>query len=127
MKTDLTRAQVRALLQMASSKEAPASPYADLLDRVVDSATTTDELTRIKEVAKGHLERAEDRSQREDAAVVYHAAVAAAFVRHGTLISGRPMRKQREVYQELAERHAGEPLGQLFRDALARLADHERT
>ena len=53
MKTDFTRAQVKALLLVAStSKRRTASPYADLLATAIDSTTPVAELARIKEQAK---------------------------------------------------------------------------
>jgi hypothetical protein len=122
MNTDLTRAQLRALLLVAaSSPAAPPQPYGELLDAAARTTTPVDELVRIKDLAKGHLERAADRPAREQAAVVYHAAVAAAYVHHGALISGRPMRKQRDIYQQYADAYVSQPLGAIFREAVARL------
>jgi hypothetical protein len=122
MSTDLTRAQVRALLLVAA-KTRPKAPsrYAQLLDAAADRATPVAELTAIKDTAKADLERADDRRQREDATLVYHAAVAAAFVHHGALISGRPMRKQLDIYRRYGDAHADSPLGAVFRAAVARL------
>jgi hypothetical protein len=124
MNTDLTRAQVRALLLVAAkSPQKSGHPYADLLDAAADPSTPLAELASIKDTAKGHLERAADARQREQAALVYHTAVAAAFVHHRARISGRPMRKQREIYQQFADAHGPGPLGRVFREALVRMAE----
>jgi len=123
MKTDFTRAQVKALLLVAStSKRRTASPYADLLATAIDSTTPVAELARIKEQAKTILERAADRRHREAATLLYHAAVASAFVHHSALISGRPMRKQEALYRQFADAWDGRPLGRIFREAAARAA-----
>jgi hypothetical protein len=122
MNTDLTRAQVRALLLVAAKSQAgAASRYAHLLAAAADPATPVAELTAIKDTAKADLERDGDRSQRDEATLVYHAAVAAAFVHHSALISGRPMRKQRDIYRQYADAYADRPLGVVFREAVARI------
>lgn len=121
MKTDFTRAQVKALLLVASTPgRTPANPYADLLATAIDPATPVPELSRIKEQAKTHLRDARDRRQREAATLLYHAAVASAFVHHAALISGRPMRKQAALYTQFADAWDGQPLGQIFREAAVR-------
>jgi hypothetical protein len=121
MKTDFTRAQIKALLLVAStSKRQAANPYADLLATAIDAATPVTELTRIKDQAKAFLEHAEDRRHREAATLLYHAAVAAAFVHHAARISGRPMRKQEALYRQFADAWDGRPLGRIFREAAAR-------
>jgi len=124
MKTDFTRAQVRALLLVASKPRGRSvQPYADLLETATKETTAVAELVRIKELAKGYLEdAAADRRHRESATLLYHVAVAAAFVHHAAVISGRPMRKQRQVYEQFAAAWEGRPLGQIFREAAARLA-----
>jgi len=123
MKTDFTRAQVKALLLVAAaSKRRLVNPYADLLETAIDSATPVPELTRIKEQAKTYLSQAQDRRHREAATLLYHVAVAAAFVHHSALISGRPMRKQEALYRTFADAWDGRPLGRIFREAVARVA-----
>ena len=63
-----------------------------------------------------------DSRHRDAATLLYYVAVAAVFVRHGSEISGRPMRKQRRLYEKFAETWAGHPIGQLFREAARRVA-----
>jgi hypothetical protein len=123
MKTDLTRAQVRALFLVASkSRGGSVQPYADLLEAAATETTPVAELVRIKDLAKGYLEDAADRRHRDAATLLYHVAVAAAFIHHDALISGRPMRKQRAVYEQLAAAWEGRPIGRIFREAAARVA-----
>jgi hypothetical protein len=123
MKTDLSHSQVKALLVVAAkSRRASADPYADLLEVVAQPTTPVPELTSIKERAKVLIGEAADTRHRDAATLLYHAAVAAAFVHHGAEISGRPMHKQQTVYERFAEKFAGQPLGRLFREAASRVA-----
>jgi hypothetical protein len=119
MKTDFTRAQVKALLLVAA-KRPTASPYADLLATAIDETTPVAELARIKEQAKTLLKNVKDRRHRDAATLLYHAAVASAFVHHSALISGRPMRKQEALYRQYADAWDGRPLGRIFREAADR-------
>jgi hypothetical protein len=120
----LTGSQVKALLQVASDLPADpaAMPYHDLIAAAADERTSVPELTRLKDTAKGLTRTAEDAPHREAAQLLYHLAVVAAFVRHGAEISGRPMRKQQIAYDRYAASFAGQPIGELFRDALSRIA-----
>ena len=123
MKTDLTRAQVRALLVVAAKSSAPSvQPYADLVASTEQASTPLAELVRIKELAKGYLTTVSDRRHRDAATLLYHAAVASAFVHHATVISGRPMRKQRLVYEQLATAWEGRLIGRIFQEAASRVA-----
>lgn len=123
MKTDLSHSQVKALLVVAAkSRRASADPYADLLEVVARPTTPVQELTSIKERAKVLIGEAADTRHRDAATLLYHAAVAAAFVHHGAEISGRPMHKQQTVYERFAEKFAGQGLGRLFREAASRVA-----
>jgi hypothetical protein len=122
MKREFTESQVKALLIAASAREPqPARPYFELVDRAVNESTAVDELRRLKEQAKELLENAPDARHREGAQLLYHVAVASAFVHHGTEISGRPMPKQQQVYERLAEAWSGHAIGALFREALTRI------
>ena len=76
----------------------------------------------LKDLAKVFMTQADDRPHREAARLLYHAAVAAAFVRHAAAISGRPMHKQLDLYERLAQTWAGQPIGELFGEAVARVA-----
>jgi len=120
----LTGPQVKALLLVASDVPDPSSPppHMDLIEQAASETTTVDELRELKERAKGLAKEAADGRHREGAQLLYHVAVAAAFVRHGAAISGRPMRKQHALYEEVAAKWAGHPIGALFRDAADRLA-----
>ena len=123
MKTDLSHSQVKALLVVAAKSRRPsADPYADLLEVTAQPTTAVAELTSIKERAKVLIGEAADSRHRDAATLLYHAAVAAAFVHHGAEISGRPMHKQQVVYERFAEQLAGQPLGLIFREAAARVA-----
>jgi len=123
MLDSLTGSQVKTLLLVAS--DAPPDletiPHKDLLKTAADVATPVEELARIKEAAKVLAKQAEDGPRREAAQLVYHVAVAAAFVRHGVLISGRPMGRQRGIYERFAAAWAGHPIGDLFREAVMRI------
>jgi hypothetical protein len=123
MKSGLTESQVKALLMVASkSRRQSPAPYAGLLDRAANETTTVEELAGFKEQAKGFLATASDGRHREAATLLYHLAVAAAFVRHGASISGRTMHKQQKLYEKFAATWGGDPIGQLFREAARRVA-----
>ena len=137
----LTGSQVKALLLVATESRLQAEPLSqraaeldgmleemsraygptssDLLSRAADPATTVDERTRIKDLAKQLIESDADDSHRDAARLLYHVAVAAALVHHGAAISGRPIQKQQPLYEELAETWAGHAIGDVFRDAAA--------
>jgi hypothetical protein len=123
MKSGLSESQVKALLIVASKSRPPSrAPYADLLDQAAKATTTVQELAGIKEQAKGFLKDPPDNRHREAARLLYHVSVAAALVRHGAAISGRPIRKQLDLYAKFATTWAGHPIGELFREAACRLA-----
>src|SRR5882762_8590258 len=112
MKSDLSESQVKALLIVASKSRRPSTaPYADLLDTAAKETTTVQELAVIKEQAKGFLKEPADTRHRDAATLLYHVAVASAFVRHGAEISGRPMRKQQQLYEKFADTWADHPIG----------------
>jgi hypothetical protein len=123
----LSGSQVKALLRVASESplgdvEHLLGEHADLLSTAMEQTTPVQELTRIKNVAKVLIENAEDGARREAARLLYHASVAAAFVRHGATISGRPMQKQQPVYEGLAAAWGGSAIGRLFAEAAARVS-----
>lgn len=94
---------------------------ADLLETAAAEATPVQELIRIKDQAKVLMRDAPDDPRRDAARLLYHVTVAAAFVRHGAAISGRPMRKQLRLYEQFAEVWAGHTFGRLFGEAAARV------
>ena len=102
---------------LAEMTGAAADSRSDLLDTAIDETTTVAELTRIKDLAKTLIKDAPDNARRETAQLLYHVSVAAAFVRLGASISGRPMRKQQILYEQYATRWAGHPIGRLFRSS----------
>lgn len=124
MKTELTDSRVKALFRVASMPEQPGGPYAALLARAIDPTTAVDELSQIKEQAKLFLSEAIDR-ERDDATLLYHATVAAAFVHHGAKISGRALHKQLPSYEQFAAAWEGQPIGQLFQDAVRLITAQE--
>ena len=121
MRSDLSDALVKSLFIVASKSRRPAGPYADLIDRTVAPATSVEELTSLKDRAKVLLKEPGDRRHRDSATLLYHAAVAAAFVRHGATISGRPMRKQLGLYETFAAAWEDRPIGRLFGEAARRV------
>jgi hypothetical protein len=123
MKPDFTESQIKALLIAASAAdERPMRPYFDQVERAVDERTSLDDLRRLKEQAKALAADAPDVQHRESAQLLYHVAVASAFVRHATEISGRPMHKQAHIYERFADAWSGHAVGKLFREAAARIA-----
>jgi len=123
MKSDFSESQVKALLIVATKSRRPSTaPYSGLLDQAAKETTTVQELASIKEQAKAFLKEAADSRHRDAATLLYHVAVASAFVRHGAEISGRPIRKQQQLYEKFAETWAGHPIGELFREAARRVA-----
>jgi hypothetical protein len=123
---NLSESQVKALFVVAAKPQRRSpGPYLDLLDRAAKETTSVQELTDLKEQAKRFIKDANDLRHREAATLLYHVAVASAFVHHGAAISGRPMGKQQSLYEQFASTWAGHPIGQLFRDAADRVARNE--
>ena len=123
MNRDFTVSQLRELLTIALDRADANGPHADALARAVAPDATIAELTEVKDTAKRLIAEAPDKGGREAAQLVYHAAVAAALVRHGAAISSRAPHKQRPVYEQLAETTADVDLRELFRAAASRIAD----
>jgi len=137
----LTGNQLKTLLMVAADPEAAADTAAanaagverllaemsgtrdtaDLLANAANDTTSVEELIRIKELAKTWAGEAADHSHREAARLLYHLAVAAAFVHHGAAISGRPLPRQQKLYEAFADAWVGHPAGHVFREAAARL------
>jgi hypothetical protein len=92
-----------------------------LLSAAADPATPVEALRGMKDLSKQLLEQAGTDPHRNAATLLYHAAVAAAFARHGINISTRPLQARRELYEDLAIVLAGEPLGTVFQAAVDRL------
>lgn len=133
----LTGSQLKALLMVAAAPDgqdvAPAqadlerlltemsggseNAGADLIATAANETTSVEELVRIKELAKTWAGNAADSPHREAARLLYHLAVAAAFVYHAAAISGRPLRKQQFLYEKFAEAWTGHAIGRVFREA----------
>jgi hypothetical protein len=110
----------RHLAELSGSRDAD-----DLLATAAKETTSVEELVRLKELAKTWAGEAADRPHRDAARLLYHVAVAAAFVHHAAAISGRPPRKQQRLYEEFADAWIGHSIGRVFREAAARLSDAE--
>jgi hypothetical protein len=98
---------------------------AGLLEKASNEATDVAELTRIKNLAKELIKEAGDSRHRETARLLYHVAVAAAFVHHARSISGRPVEKQQLLFDRLAVTWAGHTIGRLFGEAASRIANSQ--
>ena len=109
----------RLLTEMSRTRD---DSHANVLETATKQTTSVQELTRIKGLAKALMKAADDSQHLEAARLLYHVSVAAAFVHHDVAISGRPMHKQQFQYERLAETWSGHPIGQLFREAAARVA-----
>jgi len=97
------------------------APGEGLLEDAMAPTTSVPDLVRIKEAAKILLAKADQRDDRDAAALLYLVATASALSRYGIEISSKPADDQRERYESLATRHAGFALGDLFRRAADRL------
>jgi hypothetical protein len=106
----------RLLTEMSGSSQ---NAGAELIATAANQTTSVEELVRIKELAKTWAANAADSPHREAARLLYHIAVAAAFVHHAAAISGRPLRKQQFLYEKFAEAWTGHPIGRVFREAAA--------
>lgn len=126
MNPDITASQLKALLTIALDRQDAGGPHADALARAVASDTTVAELIELKDTAKRLIADAPDKAHREAAQLVYHAAVAAALVRHGAAISSRAAHKQRPVFEQLAGTIDDEALRDLFLAAASQLSDESR-
>ena len=115
---NLSPSQVKALFIVASESDS----HSNVMETATKQTTSVQELTRIKELAKALMKEAGDRQHLEAARLLYHVSVASAFVHHDAAISGRPMHKQQFQYERLAATWSEHPIGQLFREAAARVA-----
>lgn len=110
----------RLLADLSGSSHAVG---AALLTTAATETTPVQELVRIKEVAKAWAKDADDGPHRDAARLLYHLAVAGAFVHHGAAISGRPLRKQLALYERFGEAWTGHAIGRVFQEAVARLTE----
>lgn len=110
----------RLLTELCEGEEASGEI---LLSTLCDPETPLAVLRGIKELAKRLLKGAKGEPQRAAATVLYHAAVAAAFARHGVNVSMRAIEARWSLYEDLAAVFAEHPLGGLFRQAAERIAN----
>jgi hypothetical protein len=122
MKPDLTASQLKSLLSVALGDDV-VDLHADALERAADAATPLEELVVLKNRAKALIGSAADHEERASAQLLYHAAVAGAFVHYGTAISSRSIAKQRSLYVDLAGTVNSPAVRRLFTTAASRLAD----
>lgn len=90
------------------------------LNEVAEASTPLARLVDIKRAAKELLRSVEDDGARTAAILVYHAAVAAAFARHSTVISSTPFGLRLGLYDGLGVALGTQPIGAVFRAAVER-------
>jgi hypothetical protein len=136
----LTGSQLKALLMLALKRaDPPASPSGDsriaaaqaaldeltagggeltahVLARIEHDELSLDELRGAKDMAKRLLPAAATQPQKDAVALLYHAAVAAALVRHAEHISSQPIDVCRKIYEGFSRDLSG-PMAALFGDA----------
>lgn len=105
-------------------RDTPQSGH-DWLSVVSDDRTPPATLRRVREFAKASINKASDEGERVAATLLYHAAVAAAWARHGENISTRSLENRVPLYEDLADIMIADPLGTIFRQAADRLASTE--
>ena len=119
------RAQVASLLSdlLGESQESGVV----VLSAAAASGTPLAVLQGTKELAKTLLEHAPTEVHRSAATFLYHLSIAAALARHDVNISTRSPDARLALYEDLASAFAGDPLGQVFRDAVDRVIADERS
>jgi hypothetical protein len=109
--------QIRSLLSELCGEEQSGDLF---FFGLADSQTPLEVLRGTKEQAKTLLRKATTDQQRNAASFLYHAAVAAAYARHGVNISSRALHGRWGLYEDLATALATHPLGGVFRAAVER-------
>jgi hypothetical protein len=92
-----------------------------LLAEVCSPDASLPALEEIKELAKSLSTSAVSEPHRVAAALLYHAAVAAALARHGKNVSTRAPQTRLALYEDLALALGSDPLAGIFRDASRRV------
>ena len=92
-----------------------------LLSTVCSRETPVEALTGIKELAKTLLANASTDAHRAAATFLYHLAIAAALGRYGMNVSTVTPDSRLALYEDLASALAGDPLGEVFREAVDRV------
>ena len=111
---------VRARASLAAVADTSGDGPAAWLDEVAEPSTSLARLVAVKRAAKALVRSVEDEGTRTAAILVYHAAIAAAFARHATVISSRPPGLRLGLYDGLAAALGDHPLGRVFRAAVDR-------
>lgn len=120
-----TRAQVASVLSELLGQTEESSVV--VLSTAAASGTPLAALQGTKELAKTLLENASTEAHRSAATFLYHLSIAAALARHGVNISTRSPDSRLALYEDLASAFAGDPLGQVFRDAVDRMVAAEKS
>ncbi len=140
--------QLSLLLSLAAKPERPADPLSpappegealpealrsainasppraeSALQELLEVGTPLSRIQEIKRTAKQRYSITSDGHERGGAALLYHASIAAAYVRHGVVISSRPIASRSGLYEDLAAALGPVSLGLLFRRAAERIAD----
>jgi hypothetical protein len=89
-----------------------------LVSAVLDPATPLEGLETVRREARELIKRAQSVTQRAAAELLYHAAVAAAYVRHGANIASRPIDIRRTLYERLAGLLSSGPVADIFRSTI---------
>ncbi len=92
-----------------------------LLGAVCAPESSAASLCGIKDAAKALLLKAQRNDERAAATFLYHAAIAAAFGRHGVNISSFPIDARWTLYEDLATVMKGSAFGLIFREAADRI------
>lgn len=110
----------RARIALESVPEGGCGRPGAWLDEVADPATPLARLLELKHSAKELLHGTNDPAARTAVILVYHAAVAAAFARHSTVISSQPLGFRLGLYDGLGTALRAQPIGAVFRAAVER-------
>jgi hypothetical protein len=82
---------------------------------VLDPATPLADLEKIHAEGRELIRRAQNLTHQAAAELLYHAAVAAAYARHGVNLASRPIAARRALYERLARLLGPGPLANIFR------------
>jgi hypothetical protein len=112
------QAASRSECQRGLSEALGLRPAAELLAAVCSPDSPLAELQRIKDLTKRAF--ADVDAARGPLMILHHAAIAAAYGRHGRRISSRPLAALVDLYEDLADALDADPLAVPFRSAVER-------
>jgi len=92
------------------------------LEAVSNPETPVQDLRQIKKLWKKQANAATSKRDKDAAATLYAAAIAAAFGFHGENISSLSVNERLKLFQRLADRLGGDPLAKVFAEAVDRAA-----